>query len=172
MGGLGGRLLLRRPRAAHAPLLAPPPRSANIAANYLPLPTDLTYEGLVKDYYFDTYGCARAVRGEGQENWGIAGMDWSSPGCAAAAAVPPPPSSPDALPPAHGRSNGSRQACTDLFCPIYSVGVSPDPLVDTPDSAEFYLAVGLDSGVFWRGGGGGGYWGGLRGGVCIGVAAG
>ena len=26
----------------------------NIAAGYLPLPTDVTYEGIVKDYYFDT----------------------------------------------------------------------------------------------------------------------
>jgi hypothetical protein len=28
----------------------------NIEANYLPLPTDLKFEGLAKDYYFDTYG--------------------------------------------------------------------------------------------------------------------
>ncbi len=28
----------------------------NIEAGYLPLPTDLKFEGLAKDYYFDTYG--------------------------------------------------------------------------------------------------------------------
>lgn len=26
----------------------------NIAQGYLPLPTDATYEGIIKDYYFDT----------------------------------------------------------------------------------------------------------------------
>ncbi len=30
---------------------------ANVKASYLPLPTDVTYEGIVKDYYFDTSRC-------------------------------------------------------------------------------------------------------------------
>lgn len=31
-------------------------RRENIEAGYLPLPTDLTFGGLVKEYFFDTYG--------------------------------------------------------------------------------------------------------------------
>ncbi|EFN56223.1 hypothetical protein CHLNCDRAFT_35166 [Chlorella variabilis] len=70
----------------------------NLEAGYLPLPTDLTYEGLAKDYYFDT-------------------------------------------------SSNATKPCTKLFCPLYSVGLSPDPLLGTPASSEFYMAVGLDSGM-------------------------
>ncbi|KAL4420138.1 hypothetical protein ABPG77_010354 [Micractinium sp. CCAP 211/92] len=70
----------------------------NIKHGYLPLPTDVTFEGIVKDYYFDT----------------------SSPG------HPP---------------------CTELFCPQYSLGVAPDPLLESANSTDFFLAVGLDSGI-------------------------
>ena len=40
----------------------------NIAAGYLPLPTDVTYEGIVKDYYFDT---TRWAAGWGGGGWGV-----------------------------------------------------------------------------------------------------
>ncbi|PSC74536.1 Cell surface [Micractinium conductrix] len=76
----------------------------NIKQGYLPLPTDITFEGLVKDYFFDT-------------------------------------SNPNATKP-----------CTELFCPAYLLGVSPDPLVTSAKGGgtaepEVYLAVGLDSGI-------------------------
>eukprot|EP01025_Chloroclados_australasicus_P002362 TRINITY_DN1053_c0_g2_i3.p1 TRINITY_DN1053_c0_g2~~TRINITY_DN1053_c0_g2_i3.p1 ORF type:complete len:661 (+),score=85.72 TRINITY_DN1053_c0_g2_i3:177-2159(+) len=69
----------------------------NIDEDYLPLPQDVTYEGIFNDYFFDTQG-------------------------------------------------NNTQACEELFCPAFSVGVSPDPIY--PESGnELYLAVGLDSGL-------------------------
>ncbi|KAI8474497.1 MAG: hypothetical protein J3K34DRAFT_407955 [Monoraphidium minutum] len=74
----------------------------NVKKGLLPIPTDVTYEGLVKDYFFDT----------------------SSPGA---------------------------PQCKELFCPTYSLALSPDPLVaaakgkDAPN--DVFLAVGLDSGL-------------------------
>lgn len=61
--------------------------------NLLPLPGDLTYEGLFSDYYFDT---------------------------------------------------DSDSHCKALFCPSYSVGISPDPL---SANEEYYISVGLNSGM-------------------------
>lgn len=43
-------------QASHHTLLALHSCRKNIEAGYLPLPTDLKFEGLAKDYYFDTYG--------------------------------------------------------------------------------------------------------------------
>ncbi|KAL4458691.1 hypothetical protein ABPG75_013556 [Micractinium tetrahymenae] len=68
----------------------------NIKHGYLPLPTDVTFEGIVKDYYFDT-------------------------------------------------SNPGHPPCTELFCPQYSLGVAPDPLLESANSTDYFLAVGLDS---------------------------
>lgn len=86
----------------------------NINSSYLPLPTDITFEGIAKDYFFDT-------------------------------------------------SSNTTQPCTELFCPLYSLGVSPDPLVGqtvapahkaapvannvTIEAPDVYMAVGLDSGL-------------------------
>lgn len=61
--------------------------------NLLPLPGDLTYEGLFSDYYFDTAA----------DNY-----------------------------------------CKALFCPSYSIGMSPDPL---SANQEYYVSVGLNSGM-------------------------
>ena len=47
----------------------------NIKAGYLPLPTDVTFEGIVKDYYFDTTRRAHRVGGEGQGCWGMRGSE-------------------------------------------------------------------------------------------------
>ncbi|KAL4458688.1 hypothetical protein ABPG75_013553 [Micractinium tetrahymenae] len=77
-----------------------------IEQDILPLPTDITYEGLIKQYYFDT-------------------------------------------------SSNASQPCQDLFCPIYSLGLSPDPLRAAaaaasggpPPEGEVFMAVGLDSGL-------------------------
>uniref|UniRef100_A0A1D2A177 VWFA domain-containing protein n=2 Tax=Auxenochlorella protothecoides TaxID=3075 RepID=A0A1D2A177_AUXPR len=79
---------------------------ANLNASYLPLPSDVTFNGIIKDYYFDTTG-------------------------------------------------ETSQLCTELFCPIYSIGTSPQPALvqaaDGPDSrtnaSDLYMAVGLDSGI-------------------------
>ncbi|KAL4859210.1 Sister chromatid cohesion protein PDS5 B-B [Chlorella vulgaris] len=76
---------------------------ANVKAGYLPLPTDVTYEGIVKDYYFDT-------------------------------------------------SSNTTQPCTELFCPIYSLAATPDPLLSAAgneNDSQIYMAmaVGLDSGL-------------------------
>jgi Ca-activated chloride channel family protein len=65
----------------------------NIHNNYLPLPTDITYEGLFYDYYFDT---------------------------------------------------GSSGPARKLFSPSYSSAVTRDPF---SDQTEYYLAVGLNSGL-------------------------
>ncbi len=65
----------------------------NIKNGFLPLYTDITYEGLFYDYYFDT---------------------------------------------------GSQQRCEKLFCPSYSYAVSRDPF---SDKTEYYLSVGLNSGI-------------------------
>lgn len=73
----------------------------NVKEGYLPLPTDVTFGGIVKDYYFDT------------------------------------------------TSNAS-DPCTELFCPMYSLALSPDPLLNASDGSsppDVYLAVGLDSGL-------------------------
>lgn len=80
----------------------------NINNGYLPLPSDITFEGVVKDYYFNT----------------------TSPG-------------------------NTSQPCTELFCPVYSVANSADPVVlvafQGPPPAnktpQYYVAVGLDSGL-------------------------
>eukprot|EP01025_Chloroclados_australasicus_P027865 TRINITY_DN2757_c0_g1_i1.p1 TRINITY_DN2757_c0_g1~~TRINITY_DN2757_c0_g1_i1.p1 ORF type:complete len:673 (+),score=86.73 TRINITY_DN2757_c0_g1_i1:171-2189(+) len=69
----------------------------NIEEDYLPLPQDLTYEGIFNEYYFDT-------------------------------------------------SNSSAGPCDQLFCPKYSAAITPDPLYE-PQTNEYYLAVGLDSGL-------------------------
>ncbi len=66
---------------------------SNIENGFLPLHTDITYEGLFYDYYFDT---------------------------------------------------GSAQECEKLFCPSYSSAVSADPF---SDNDEYYLSVGLNSGL-------------------------
>eukprot|EP01025_Chloroclados_australasicus_P002359 TRINITY_DN1053_c0_g1_i5.p1 TRINITY_DN1053_c0_g1~~TRINITY_DN1053_c0_g1_i5.p1 ORF type:complete len:666 (-),score=80.88 TRINITY_DN1053_c0_g1_i5:323-2320(-) len=67
----------------------------NIDEDYLPLPQDVTYEGIFNEYFFDIQG---------------------------------------------------NNTCDDLFCPVFSMGVSPDPIY--PESGnELYLAVGLDSGL-------------------------
>ena len=137
----------------------------NIAAGYLPLPTDVTYEGIVKDYYFDT---TRWVAGWGWRvsgSWVGAGMwagGWWGPEGPVAARVraqPPAclPACPPARPPAHlclhtPQCSNTTQPCTELFCPIYSLGASPDPLLSADGSAssnasQLYLAVGLDSGL-------------------------
>lgn len=43
--------------------------------------------------------------------------------------------------------NASGPACNSLFCPLYSLGASPDPLLDdAPKGSNLFLAVGLDSG--------------------------
>eukprot|EP01025_Chloroclados_australasicus_P027868 TRINITY_DN2757_c0_g1_i5.p1 TRINITY_DN2757_c0_g1~~TRINITY_DN2757_c0_g1_i5.p1 ORF type:complete len:739 (+),score=77.94 TRINITY_DN2757_c0_g1_i5:109-2217(+) len=69
----------------------------NIEEDYLPLPQDLTYEGIFNEYFFDT-------------------------------------------------SDPSFDACNQLFCPKYSAAITPDPLFQ-PQTNEYYLAVGLDSGL-------------------------
>lgn len=45
----------------------------------------------------------------------------------------------------HPCSN-TTQPCQELFCPIYSLGVSEDPLLDSENATQLHLAVGLDSG--------------------------
>ena len=65
----------------------------NVENGFLPIPTDITYEGLFYDYYFDT---------------------------------------------------GSMQECEKLFCPSYSYAVSRNPF---SDGDEYYLSVGLNSGI-------------------------
>ncbi|MBN2459890.1 VWA domain-containing protein [Candidatus Woesearchaeota archaeon] len=65
----------------------------NLNHSYLPLPTDITYEGLFYDYYFDT---------------------------------------------------GATETCTKLFCPSYTSAISKDPF---SEETEYYLSVGLNSGV-------------------------
>ncbi|GAB4821981.1 hypothetical protein N2152v2_009027 [Parachlorella kessleri] len=69
----------------------------NINQGYLPLPTDVTYGGVVKDYYFDT------------------------------------------------SSSSNTTSCTELFCPLYSAAMAPDPLLK--NQTDTFLAVGLDSGL-------------------------
>ena len=150
----------------------------NLEAGYLPLPTDLTYEGLAKDYYFDTSSCVAL------EGWAALGSrihscklphqmlacmlrlvwvacspangaEMQQAACGLASLVPPPPAlhTPTASP-LHARAcSNATKPCTKLFCPLYSVGLSPDPLLGTPASSEFYMAVGLDSGG-WAGRGG------------------
>eukprot|EP01025_Chloroclados_australasicus_P049211 TRINITY_DN5595_c0_g1_i5.p1 TRINITY_DN5595_c0_g1~~TRINITY_DN5595_c0_g1_i5.p1 ORF type:complete len:642 (-),score=87.91 TRINITY_DN5595_c0_g1_i5:882-2807(-) len=71
---------------------------SNVEEGYLPLPQDLTYEGIFNDYFFDTQVEERG------------------------------------------------QTCEQLFCPAYSVGVTPDPIYPQGGN-EQYLAVGLDSGL-------------------------
>lgn len=66
----------------------------NIAADFLPLYTDITHEGLFYDYYFDT--------------------------------------------------RADTQECESLFCPSYVTAVSADPFLD---QNQYYLSVGLDSGL-------------------------
>jgi hypothetical protein len=70
---------------------------------------------------------------------------------------------PPACMPAHlclhtPRCSNNTQPCTELFCPIYSLGASPDPLraaatarrrllqAGGKPEPEIYMAVGLDSG--------------------------
>ncbi len=65
----------------------------NIENNYLPILTDISYEGLFYDYYFET---------------------------------------------------GQTEECLKLFCPSYSSAVSADPI---SDENEYYLSVGLNSGI-------------------------
>ena len=65
----------------------------NIENDFLPLPTDVTHEGLFYDYFFDT---------------------------------------------------GKMQECEKLFCPSYSLAITPDPL---SGKEEYYMAVGLNSGL-------------------------
>lgn len=65
----------------------------NIKNNFLPLPTDITYEGLFYGYFFDT---------------------------------------------------GQQEECANLFCPSYVTAISADPL---NDEKEYYLSVGLNSGM-------------------------
>jgi Ca-activated chloride channel family protein len=69
----------------------------NIEKGFLPLPSDVTVEGLFYDYAFNATGQQEAQ-------------------------------------------------CNELFCPIYSLGLSRDPLCSEGES-EAYLAVGLDSGI-------------------------
>ena len=64
---------------------------ANIENKFLPLPEDITVEGLYYDYFFDT---------------------------------------------------GATAPCEKLFCPVYNLATSPDPLSGNPD---YYMAVGLTS---------------------------
>lgn len=115
----------QRPRAA-CRFLTRKPRLCcreNIEANYLPLPTDLTFGGLSKDYYFDTYGCVQPC-----------------PFLRCLAMRPPQLRQPLLSRPPHTRSsNIGQEPCTDLFCPIYSVGLSPDPLVEGRQAEEFYM---------------------------------
>lgn len=40
----------------HPSLLSQISCRQNIEAGYLPMPTDMTFEGLVKEYYFNTQG--------------------------------------------------------------------------------------------------------------------
>ncbi|NJP03763.1 VWA domain-containing protein [Candidatus Gracilibacteria bacterium] len=65
----------------------------NIENDYLPMPTDVTHEGLFYDYFFDT---------------------------------------------------GKTEKCEKLFCPSYSLAITPDPL---SGEDEYYMAVGLNSGM-------------------------
>jgi Ca-activated chloride channel family protein len=123
----------------------------NIEAGYLPLPTDLSFEGLAKDYFFDTSrsACERVRAFESHTG----GTHWLSCLQPARAALPPLHSLPLLGGHVFGRQpharpcSNSTSPCTQLFCPVYSVGLSPDPLLDTPESREFYMAVGLDSGA-------------------------
>lgn len=48
-------------------------------------------------------------------------------------------------------SNATQQPCQELFCPIYSLAVSEDPLVETENATQMHLAVGLDSGALCMG---------------------
>lgn len=43
-------------------------------------------------------------------------------------------------------SSPGRPRCDQLFCPQYSLGVAPDPLLEAANSTDFFMAVGLDSG--------------------------
>jgi hypothetical protein len=51
-------------------------------------------------------------------------------------------------------STSASPPCTQLFCPIYSLAASPDPVLNASASApgtnasqpQIYMAVGLDSG--------------------------
>ena len=54
--------------------------------------------------------------------------------------------------PSSGTTSNTSEPCTELFCPIYSLGLSPDPLLSASAGAaaapsDVYLAVGLDSGL-------------------------
>lgn len=76
----------------------------NIKKGFMPLPTDVSFGGVVKDYFFDT-----------------------------------------------SNTITNAQPCTDLFCPVYNVGISPDPLLVQAFSEnanrDLYVGVGLDSGL-------------------------
>lgn len=73
---------------------------ANIAQRYLPLPTDVTFEGIVKEYFFNTAGSSSAGGGA------------CRPG--------------------------------ELFCPLYSAALSPDPLLGADTEEQVFLA-GVDA---------------------------
>ncbi len=49
-------------------------------------------------------------------------------------------------------SSNSTQACQELFCPIYSLAVSEDPLLNSENATQLFLAVGLDSGALMQAG--------------------
>ena len=164
-----------RPRPQPQPLIDTPALDP-LQAGYLPLPTDLTFTGVANSYYFDTYRWAKveqthittALRRKGNglfENGGACchALPRRAPG------LPPMPLAPGSIPtlprvppPPPAPCSTDRQPCTDLFCPLYSLGVAPDPLPDSANSSQFYLAVGLDSGARATGGGGDG-----QGGVCV-----
>jgi hypothetical protein len=47
--------------------------------------------------------------------------------------------------------SNTTQPCTELFCPIYSLAATPDPLLSAAGNesdSQIYMAVGLDSGKF------------------------
>ncbi|GAB4821980.1 hypothetical protein N2152v2_009026 [Parachlorella kessleri] len=105
---------------------------ANIRAGNLPLPTDATYEGLVKDYYFDSSVAPTTSPAANATANATAVAGVAQPLVTAQSEPAPPP------------------PCTELFCPIYSLAVSPDPLlVAANESAQpdIFMAVGLDSGI-------------------------
>jgi Ca-activated chloride channel family protein len=98
----------------------------NIEKNFLPLPTDVTYEGLFYDYFFDfSRSQSHTKPVEAQQSHTAATRVGDTP-------------------------------CSHLFCPKYSVAISSDPMAKLNrdnsiraqrKAKEYYVAVGLGSGL-------------------------
>lgn len=102
----------------------------NIRQGHLPVPTDVTFEGLIKDYFFDTtpdtgsaFGSA-SLRALVPFRLALFASHGSlrAPCCAL--------DDGPALRPACPRAPCSdAEPCTELFCPTYSLALAPDPLL-------------------------------------------